>query len=94
MEAPAPIEETRPVVRQAPAPASQSEIRDGRIQAPPTIPTHMWIPTTMEPPQNLDVMGLSGPASGPGSADNPVNGRGVQPIVHLAPQTMRHISGA
>jgi protein TonB len=92
MEAPAPVEETRPVARQAPATASQTEIRDGRIQAPPTIPTHTWIPTTMEPPQNVDVVGLGGPASGPGSADNPVNGRGVQPIVHLAVQPTRHIS--
>ncbi len=92
MEAPAPVEETRPVVRQEHMPATQTEMPEGVLQAPTRIPTHTWIPTAMEPPQNVDVVGLGGPASGPGSADNPVGGRGVQPIVHLAVQPTRHIS--
>ncbi len=94
MEAPAPIEETRPVVRQAPAAASQTEFRDGRVLAPSRIPTHTWIPATMEPPQNVDVVGLGGPASGsvPGVGCDPFNCSSGRPIVRQAVQAKPHIS--
>jgi periplasmic protein TonB len=74
MEAPAPVEETRPMAHQALAPASHTtEIIDGRVQAPPMIPTHTWIPSAREEPGGGNLMNLGPIASLPGIGCDPFN---------------------
>jgi protein TonB len=94
MEAPAPVEETRPVVRQAPQTASPSEMSDGRIQAPRLIPKDPWIPTAPEPPEATNVMGLGGPGplTASGTGCDPFNCGNVRPIVRPAVQPIRRVS--
>ncbi len=94
LEAPAPVEETRPVVRQAPATASQTEMPAGVLQAPSRIPRDPWIPTTMEPRISGDVMSLGGPGTGsvPGIGCDPFNCGGARPVVRPAVQAKPHIS--
>jgi len=90
MEAPRPVEETRPVVRQERASAMPSEIRDGGLVAPRQTPTTIWIPDTREPMRGGDVIALSEGMSG--SPDNPFNGRSVHPDVRQAVPQTRHVS--
>jgi protein TonB len=92
LEAPAPVEETRPVVRQERTPAPQTQMPSGVLQAPSRIPKDPWIPTTMEPSLPPGFISMSDSGSGTGSADNPFNGRGAQPIVRQAVQAKPHIS--
>src|SRR5208283_5342154 len=63
LEAPAPVEETKPVVRQEHQTVAPSQISDGRVIAPSTIPMHSWIPTTPEPTGPTGVMSLGGPGA-------------------------------
>ena len=86
MEAPAPVEETKPVVRQAPAAASQTEIIDGRVMAPPTIPTHAWIPSIREEPGFGNLMTVGGPMALPGMGCDPFNCLHTQPDMHRVVQ--------
>jgi protein TonB len=91
LEAPAPVEETKPVVRQAPQTASQTEMPAGVLQAPHMIPDKPWIPGTREEPMPIDVAALGNGRPG-GSPDNPFGGRGVQPVVRPAVQSIRRVS--
>jgi protein TonB len=90
LEAPAPVEETKPVVRQAPATA-QTEMPAGILQAPRVIPDKPWVPNTREEPLPINVAALGDGRPG-GSADNPFGGRGAQPDVRPAVQPKPHIS--
>jgi protein TonB len=92
LEAPAPVGEPRPVVRQEQTPAMQTQIPAGVLQAPSRIPRDSWIRTTTEPSLPPGFISMSDSGSGTGSADNPFNGRGVQPIVRQAVQAKPHIS--
>jgi protein TonB len=91
LEAPAPVEETRPVVRQEHPSASPTEMPRGVLQAPSFIPTKPWIPGRGEDPGVAPIT-LDGGGPGLGSSDNPLGNRHVQPDVHLAVQPTRHIS--
>ena len=88
-----PVQEAPPVVRQqAPAAASPAEIVEGRIQAPPRIPSHTWIPTTMEPALPPGAISLGGPAAAPGTGCDPFNCSDTHPVVRQAPQAKPNIS--
>ena len=90
LQAPAPVEETKPVVRQAPA-TTQTEMPAGVLQVPRVIPDKPWIPSTREEPMPINVAALGDGRPG-GSADNPFGGRGAQPVVRPAVQPPRPIS--
>jgi protein TonB len=93
MDAPAPVEEQRPVVRTEQAQSVPSEIRTGILQAPSTIPRQPYIPSTQEPPAPGDYSGIEGNPNGIGSQDNPFNGRGTHPDVRqAAPAAAQHVS--
>jgi periplasmic protein TonB len=93
MEAPAtPAEEQKPVVRPERTMAAHSEIDEGRIQAPPMIPTHSWIPSVREEPGIGNLMALAGPPTLPGTGCDPVNCSAVRPDVRLAVTGPAHIS--
>ncbi len=93
LEPPPQVQETPPVVPQAPAAASPSEISDGRIQAPRQIPTHPWIPTVPEPPLPPGTISLAGPVAAPGTGCDPFNcGHGTQPVVRPAVQQKPHVT--
>jgi protein TonB len=94
IEAPPPVEETRPVVRQEPATVAPSQVSDGRVQAPPTIPTHIWIPSTAEPRLTGDVMEMGGPGTmaGPGIGCDPFNCGTAHTEVRQAEQPIRQVS--
>lgn len=94
MEAPAPVEETRPVVRQSPQTASQTEMPRGVLQAPSRIPKGTWIPITMEPPMPgvLPGLGGSGPLAASGTGCDPFNCGDVRPVVRPAVQPIRRVS--
>jgi protein TonB len=92
LDAPAPVEETRPVVRQEPATAAQAELSEERPLAPRLIPRDPWIPTTPEPSGSTDAMSLGGPGSSTGSPDNLFSGHHAQPDVRQVLQPKRHIS--
>jgi protein TonB len=94
LEAPAPVEETKPVVQQEHAPASQTEMPAGVLQAPPMIPKDTWIPTAMEPPMPRDLTGLggSGPLAASGSGCDPFNCGNARTVVHPAAQQIRRVS--
>ncbi|MGD1107924.1 MAG: TonB family protein [Terracidiphilus sp.] len=92
MDAPAPVEEPRPVVRTEPAPAARTEMPGGAIQAPRQIPDKLWIPTTQEPPGSVGPIDLGGGPSVMGGPDNPF-GRGTHPVVRPAtPAATQHVS--
>jgi periplasmic protein TonB len=92
LEAPAPVEEAKPVVQQGHTSATQTQMPAGVLQAPSRIPRDPWIPITKEPSLPPGLISMSDPGSGTGSADNPFNGRGAQPIVRQAMQAKPHIS--
>jgi protein TonB len=93
LEPPPQVQETPPVVQQAPAPASPSEISDGRIQAPRLIPRNPWIPATTEQPLPTGAVNLGGPTALPGTGCDPFNcGHGAQQVVQQAAPATQHIS--
>jgi protein TonB len=92
LDAPAPVEEARPVPPPVHQTAAPSEISDNRVMAPPTIPTHVWIPTTLEPPLPGDVMSLGGPMALPGTGCDPFNCLHTQPDVRPAVRPTPHVS--
>jgi protein TonB len=94
LETPPPVEEPKPVVRQETTAASPSQLRDGRVQAPPTIPTHIWIPNTVEPPLPPGVMSLgdSGRFALSGTGCDPFNCSAVRTVVSQAAQPMLQVS--
>jgi len=89
--APAPVEETQPVVRQEHQAASQTEMPAGVLQAPRVIPDKPWIPSTREEPLPINVAAIGDGRPG-GSPDNPFGSRGVRPDVRPAVQAKPHIS--
>jgi protein TonB len=92
MEAPAPVEEQRPVVRTEQVPSAPSEMPNGAIQAPRQIPDKLWIPTTQEPPSSVGPIDLGGGPSVMAGPDNPF-GRGTNPDVRpAAPAATQHVS--
>jgi protein TonB len=93
LEPPAQVEETPPVQKQqAPTAASATEIRDGRIQAPPTIPTHTWIPGIREDPGPGPLMTIGDPMTGPGTGCDPFNCGATHPDVRQAVQVKPNVS--
>lgn len=93
MEAPpTPVDQPKPVVRAQRPTAAPSEIDQGRILAPPTIPTHSWIPSVREEPGIGNLMSLGGPAAFPGTGCDPVNCGAIRPNVRLAVTGPAHIS--
>jgi protein TonB len=91
LEAPAPVEEQKPIPQRAPAAASPTEMPRGVLQAPSFIPTKPWIPGKGEDP-DVAPISLDGGGPGLGSADNPFSGRGVQPVLRPVLQPKPHIS--
>jgi protein TonB len=94
MEAPAPVEETHPVARPEHQAAHASDMFENRVMAPRLIPRDPWIPTTPEPPQATNVMGLggSGPLAASGTGSDPFNCSDVRPPVRPAVQPTQHVS--
>ena len=86
LNAPAPAEETHPVVRPEHQAASTSDLRDGRIQTPRLIPRDPWIPTSPEPPQSTNTGDLAGPVAIPGVGCDPLNCLHTQPDAHQVVQ--------
>jgi protein TonB len=84
LEAPAPVEETKPVVRQELQTTAPPEFRDGGVVAPSRIPQRTWIPTTMDPPTPGDLMSLGGPGplAASGTGCDPFNCLHTQPDMH------------
>jgi protein TonB len=93
MEEPAPVQEIRPVVRTEQAPTERTEMPNGAIQAPSTIPRQPYIPSTQEPPIPGDYPGIEGRPNGIGGPDDPFDGRGTHPDVRpAAPAATQHVS--
>jgi protein TonB len=94
MDAPAPVEEQRPVVRTEPAQTSPSETRPGIFQAPRTIPRQVtFTDGSSGVSPDIGHVDLTGGPNGIASADNPFNGRGTHPDVRpAAPAAMQHVS--
>ena len=92
LEAPAPVEETKPVVRQDRQAAHASDMFENRVVAPRLIPRDPWIPNTPEPTGATGVMNLGGPATLPGIGCNPFNCGAARPDVRPAVQVKPHIS--
>jgi protein TonB len=90
--APAPVEETHPVVRQDHQAAHASDMFENRVVAPRLIPRDPWIPNTPEPTGATGVMNLGGPATLPGIGCNPFNCGAARPDVRPAVQVKPHIS--
>ena len=90
--APPQPEEPKPVPQhvQPAASARQTEIIDGRVQAPPSIPKGVWTSTTVEAPQPVDASVLAAPAI-PGAGCDPFGCGHAKPDVHVVqgkPQTV------
>jgi periplasmic protein TonB len=92
MEAPAPLEEQRPVVRTEQVQSAPSEITVETFQAPSTIPRQTYIPGTQEPPAPIESSGLDGRPNGIGGPDNPFNGRMHPDVRPVASAATRHVS--
>ena len=88
---PTPVDVQKPAPRQEQSPAAQTEIPDGRIQAPRQIPDKPWIPSTQEQPRYINVASMNDgePVGGPG---NPFSAHGAHPDVRQAVEGARHVS--
>jgi periplasmic protein TonB len=86
LEAPAHVEETKPVPQPVHQTAAPSEISDGRVIAPPTIPTHTWIPSIQEEPRLGNLMTVAGPMAPSGTGCDPFNCLHTQPDAHRVVQ--------
>ncbi len=94
MEAPLqPAPQPKPQTPPANATVIHSEIEDGRIFAPPSIPIRIATPTGPEVLPNINVVGLGQETGGPGG-DNPFRGQTALPIVHSAPNHPMRVSGS
>jgi protein TonB len=71
------VEEVRPVPRHEHAAPSNTEMPGGVMQAPPSIPTHTYIPVGPEPPMPGPLMTLGEGGPGPGGPNSPFNGNGT-----------------
>lgn len=94
VEAPAQVEEQRPVVRTQQMPTTQTEMRGGVIQEPRMIPSKPWIPGTQEPgPIGLGDLGGSGLVALSGMRCDPFNCTDARPVVRQgAPAATQHVS--
>ena len=93
MEAPPPVTEApRPTARPQSLPARQSNIDAGRLQAPPMIPTHIWIADTAEPQMPGGVVSANSGMGGSGSPDNPFGGRNTNTTVVQAQKAVQQVS--
>jgi len=92
MEAPVPVEETKPVVRPEHAQAAPTQMPAGVLQAPSQIPDKPWIPSTREEPMPGNVAILMDGGPGSGSPDNPFSGHSVHPNVRPAVTPAQHVS--
>jgi protein TonB len=92
MEAPEPVEETKPVVRPEHAQAPPTQMPAGVLQAPSQIPDKPWIPSTREEPMPGNIANLIDGEPGPWGADNPFSGHSVHPNVRLAVTPAQHVS--
>jgi len=91
LETPPAVEDTKPVVRQAPAAARTTEMFENRILAPPSIPTHIWTPNVPEPPGSTTAGSLAGdPVAFPGIGCDPLNcgtaHTEVRPVMQAKPR--------
>jgi periplasmic protein TonB len=93
LEAPAPVDESRPVVRQEHQTVQVSVSPDESVVAQSRIQSHTWIPVPGDDPGPVNVGTLDPSGTGMGeSLDNPLGGHHVQPDVRQAAQPTRHIS--
>ncbi|MGA2755562.1 MAG: TonB family protein [Terracidiphilus sp.] len=95
MDAPAPVEEPKPVVRTEQVPSAPSEIRAGVLEAPSRIPRQPYIPGKPEEPLpgTAIALGGPGPAALPGTGCDPFNCSDVRPVVRpAAPAATQHVS--
>jgi periplasmic protein TonB len=96
MEAPMPdVQEPKPVARLEHAPAMQSEMPGGAIQAPRLIPSKPWIPGAGDDPGPIGHVDLGGPGrvALPGAGCDPFNCSDLRPVVRQAgPAAMQHVS--
>lgn len=92
MDAPAPVQDVRPVTRTEQTQTAPTVARPNPFEAPTTIPRQVYIPDRPEEPTPGVWIGLDQPVSGSGTPDNPFNGRGTQPIVRQAAPATQHVS--
>ena len=81
LDTPAPIAEQKPLVRPEHQAPSTSELFEDTVLAPPKIHAGPWIPGKGEDPGPMNPISLDMSGPGPGSADNPLGGHRVQPVV-------------
>ena len=93
MDAPAPVEEQRPVVRTEQAQTARSEMPNGVILAPTRIPRDPLIPGTTDDPGPMKSADLGGGLTGTGGQDSPFNGREAHLDVRaVVPAATHHVS--
>ena len=93
LEAPAPVDESRPVIRQEHQMVQVSVLPDESVVAPSRIQSHTWIPLPGDDPGPVNVGTLDPSATGMGgSPDNPLSGHHVRPDVRQVLQPKPHIS--
>ncbi|HEY1803225.1 MAG TPA: TonB family protein [Terracidiphilus sp.] len=92
IDAPAPVEQQRPVVRTEQVQTARPEMQNGVIQAPRLIPSKPWIPGAGDDPGPIGPVNLGSDPSAMTSADNPFNGRGTQPVVRAAVPATQHVT--
>jgi protein TonB len=92
IDAPAPVEQQRPVVRTEETPTAPTAPRLDPFEAPRTIPRDPWIPGNRQEPGPIGPIDFGNGPESMGSPDNPFNGRGTQPIVRQAAPATQHVS--
>ncbi|MGA9060904.1 MAG: TonB family protein [Terracidiphilus sp.] len=92
MEAPAPVEEPKPVVRPERANVVPTQMPNGFVRAPSVIPKGYQIPTGPEVVIKPDWLALDPEGNGAGSSNNTFSGYGTHPNVRPAVLPARHVS--
>jgi len=93
LEAPAPPSQPQPAPKPAANRATQStEIQDGRIFAPPRIPSRIAQLTILEPEPSTTIQGLDQAMRGPGIPGALFPGHAELPTVRSAPKGPVHLS--
>ena len=92
MEAPAPVEEPKPVVQPEHANLAQTQMHAGVLLAPTTIPDKPWIPSAREEPMPVNVAALDGGGNGSASPDNLFNGHSTHLDVRQAVKSTQLVS--
>jgi periplasmic protein TonB len=92
MEAPAHVDEPKPVQQPANATAVPAQMPHGFLEVPSVIPKGYKIPTGPEVAIKPDGLALGDGGNGAASPDGPFHGTNADPVVVQAPRPARHVS--